>query len=107
MTEETKKTDEPEIEKQILENKLGVTQDGEKFIATRHIVEQFTPERLINMVKATDQRIMQQSAQIEAMMLDRDKLVEARKEWNDAYGRALKVMEARPKPVAPVEAPKK
>ena len=88
---------------EIKENRLGVSQEGNEFIATRHVVESYSAERLVNMVEAFDKRIAQRGAEIEAMMEELGTWQKSRKDWESAYQRAKAMLPAKPAPVAGVE----
>lgn len=79
---------------ELMENKLGVSQVGNEFIATRHIVESYTPERLVKMVEAFDQRISNKAVEIEASMKELEMWQKSRKDWESAYQRAKNMLPA-------------
>jgi len=77
---------------EIIENRLGVSQVGEEFIATRHVVESYSAQRLVSMVEAFDKRIAQRGAEIEAMMEELGTWQKSRKDWESAYQRAKNIL---------------
>lgn len=88
MSEKEKKSME------VIEEKFGITQEGERFIATGKSVIEYSPEAIIREDAGIRIQLAKLNTMIEQATIQRDSLLK-NTAWGEAAARARKVLEAR------------